>query len=257
MTEFRKSNWEKLEFRLRKAVLATRFAAKDVIQEARYRSVVSLKEHARADVMAQAFGSEAMDFIRENPTGILKPVYPTHEQMQVFYNLFENIDQGRLILEKITGRIGVSTNKPYIVHEYVADKPESKNVRLTTKWGVQDDFALGFSVFRKAQAISISFLILPGKAENSHKVGQIIGKGFKKKGISVGVFENGERIVFNREGVHKGKELAITDQFYLLGVFDGETTQKTYWVYGNNSVKHSRVSRSRIGAEDTKVAFEF
>lgn len=68
---------------------------------------------------------------------------------------------------------------------------------------------------------------------------------------SVGVYNNGERIIINKAGVHRGKDIAATDQYYLVGAFDGQDTGRTYWLYGCNSEINEKVTVSqRVGMKD-------
>ena len=58
------------------------------------------------------------------------------------------------------------------------------------------------------------------------------------------LFNKGERIIIDREGVFEGDNVKMTDQYYLIGAFDGEGTNRTFWIYGSNRDEHDRMSVS-------------
>lgn len=113
-------NWELLKAKLENVRLTARFSVEGTIQEAKYRTLVSPEKHKRASMMAEAFAGEAMDFLRENPSGKLKPVQPTREQLGIFYFLLDSIDNGLLTLEKTEDRVQKDINRPYLVKLYRA-----------------------------------------------------------------------------------------------------------------------------------------
>jgi len=60
----------------------------------------------------------------------------------------------------------------------------------------------------------------------------------------VGLYNRGERIVINSTGIYKGKEVSMTDNYHFLGVYDGQDTDRTYWVYGSNEDRDYKMTVS-------------
>lgn len=263
-------NWELVKGKLENVNLRARFAAEGAVQGIRYKAQVSAEIHQRALLMAEVFAGEAMDYLSDNPSAKLKAVQPTEAQLSVFYYLFNTIDRGSLILNSTNGRVQDGTDRPSLVHVYEAgETPEQqggslaydlsdllggKHVTLITRWEVSEEFPLGFSVFGsigQRRASTIDFFILPGKAKNSSQIEVTINRGRKDEKTKVSIYNNGERIIFNREGVYQGEDFAITKQYYLVGAFDGEGIGKTYWLYGSNEEKHSKMNvRPRVEARE-------
>lgn len=264
-------NWDLMKARLDGFRIRARFAAESAVHEVKYRSATSNQEREQGSLMAEVFTGEAMNFLKDNLTAKLSSLHPTREQVGIFQYLMDNIDDGSLILKGTEGRMW-SNNRPFVVKKYQAGERfgsggdlgssltemyGGKDVHLTTRWGVREPFPHGFAVFGSigmAMPRSIDFMTLPQKAENPEEVRKLLGIEEQQSGFTqqVGVYNNGERIIINRDGVYQGKNVSMTDQYYLVGAFDGEGTQKTYWLYGSNGEIHDKMSVSqRVGVAKT------
>jgi hypothetical protein len=67
---------------------------------------------------------------------------------------------------------------------------------------------------------------------------------------TINVFDKGKRIIIDRCGMYEGKEIQMTEQYYLLGAFDGEKTNKTFWLYASNSDTNKTTSRQKVGERE-------
>lgn len=254
--------WELIKAKMDGLRLRARFAADGFIHDTKYKMIVPPEKQKEASTTAEVFAGEVMDFIKDNPSGKLKAVQPTREQLSLVYYLLDSVADGSLLLEKTEGR--VNNDRPYLVKVYRAGQPQEESGDLTSqltelftkksatfvvRWDVNKGFPLGFTIFGDiglSLPKTMDFLTLPQKAETPAQIEEHLGTNSKK--CKVGVYQNGERIIFNRETVYQGKEYSMTDQYYLVGAFDGEGTGKIYWVYGKNDDKHHKMTvREGVG----------
>jgi len=258
-------NWDLMRARLDGLRIRARFAAESAVHEVKYRSATSDQEQERGSLMAEVFTGEAMNFLNYNLTAKLSPLNPTREQVGIFQLLMESIDDGSLILQGTEGRMW-SNNRPFVIKKYqvgerfnaggdlgssLTEMFEGKDVHLTTRWGVREPFPHGFAVFGSigmAMPRRIDFMTLPKKAGSPEEVRKLLGIEEQQSGFThqVGVYNNGKRIIIDRYGVYRRKNVSMTDQYYLVGTFDGEGTQKTYWLYGSNGGIHHKMSVSQM-----------
>ncbi|MBP7927800.1 hypothetical protein KAZ57_01495 [Patescibacteria group bacterium] len=244
--------------------IRTRFAIERAIHNVKYRAATTAQERGQSSLMAENFTGEALHFLNNNLTAKLAPLHPTREQVGVFQFLMNSIEDGSLILKGTEGRVWPG-NKPFAIKDYqaggrhnagndlgasLAEVFSGKDAHLTTRWGVHEPFPHGFAVFGTigiAMPRSIDFITLPARAGTSDEVRKFMGIPEQQSGFTqkIDVYNNGERIVINRDGTYKGENIVTTDQYLLVGAFDGEKTQRTYWLYGNN---HNKMSTSqRVG----------
>lgn len=255
------ANWLKVK---------TKFALDRVAHELKYRAVVPNEKHKQASRLAEKFAGEGLTFLKDNLTAKLNPLHPTKDQVRIFQCLMDSVDDGSLVLKSTEGKLN-SDNRPFVVKHYEAGKRfestgdladklteiyQGKDVRLIVRWGVNEPFPHGFAVFGSigmAMPRSIDFIAFPGKPQSTEDVQKVMMIPEKQSGFTqrVGVYNNGGRIIINREGVYQGEDVALTDQYYLVGGFDGQDTGKTFWLYGSNGEIHNKISSSqRAGAKN-------
>lgn len=258
--------WDLMNARLDNFRLKVRFATEGFIHDTKFKAMVSKEEQVKASEMSEVFAGEVMGFIKENPSGILKPLQPTREQMGLVYFLLDSIEQEDLVLEETNGRIQKETGRSYLAKVYktsqnqgeddfssrVKDFFTKKEATLVIRYDVSTQSPVGFAMLGNMGMTSVKtmdFLVFPEKVETSGQVEDHLGI-IKSKDYSVGVYQKGERIVLDRSATHKGEEYNMTDQYYLVGAFDGEGSRKTYWIYGKNDDKHHKMSvRGRVGSQ--------
>lgn len=258
----------KVEFELAMAKLdnyrmrASR-AVKDVIHENKFSKLVSDEQRELASAQAEAFAGETMNFFEENLTAKLKPIAPNKEQVKLFQFLLESIGNKNLVLEKTKGIVldGSNGERAAITKKYVASDRkddtgiiedtlfnlyQKKHVVLHVVWGVDTDFPNKISIFGfvGTKDPSMHFLTFPEKIENPEQAQKYLQQrevvnGFTSK---IGVYGKGKRIVLNSEGKYQGKDVSTTEQFFLIGSFEGEGTERTYWIYGSNNDKKNRMT---------------
>lgn len=271
MGEQRGPDWDLLKAKADNVRIRTQFALDRTVHEAKYRTVVPGKEHKEASRLSEQFAGEALTFLRDNLTAKLQPLHPTKDQVRIFQYLMDSAYDGNLLLKNTQGRLD-SKRRPYVVKHYeagerfestgdLADKLaelyQGKDVRMTVRWGVNEPFPHGFAVFGSmgmAMPKSIDFITFPKKPESVADVQEVMQVPEEQSGFTqqVGLYNDGERIIFNREGVYQGEDVALTDQYYLVGAFDGQDTGKTYWLYGSNGEIHDKMSVSpRVGVKQT------
>lgn len=263
-------DWDLLKARVDHVKISARFALDRVVHELKYRTVVPNEKHKQASGLAEKFAGEGLTFLRDNLTAKLSPLHPTKDQVRIFQYLMDGVDDGSLALRSTEGRLN-SDNRPFVVKHYEAGKRfestgdladklteiyQGKDIRLTVRWGVNEPFPHGFAVFGSigmAMPRSIDFIAFPDKPQSTEDVQKVMMIPEKQSGFTqrVGVYNNGERIIINREGVYQGEDVALTDQYYLVGGFDGQDTGKTFWLYGSNGEIHNKMSSSqRAGAKN-------
>lgn len=261
---------EILKLQLMEYYLAINIAIEDTIHKAKFNKMVPKDIRERASLEAEAFGGEALSFLRENLTSKLKPVHPSKEQVKMFQLLLDSVDNNNLLLKKT--RVGLRRGKrPYVAkgYEYVDDQGNEivqglpsnlftrREVRLGVIWGVDKDFPNGFSVHGLMGIScpgSIKFMTFPEKPETVEDVQKILQLP-EKVGIfttQVSVFGKGKRIIINWEGTNKGQEDGMTESHYLIGAFEGDGTKRTYWLYGHNYDDQSKMTvREKKGVTET------
>ncbi|MBU2052147.1 hypothetical protein KKH13_02980 [Patescibacteria group bacterium] len=268
MSETGGPDWRLLKTRINYFRTRVELAIGNAKDEMEYRSVVSGEEHERASKLAEAFSGETLSFLADNLTVKLKPVNPSENQLRTFQFLMDSVDDGTLLLGKTGGRLGRQGQpmlfKHYEVSTYLeGDSPIhdavnflSKNqVNLTVRWGVNEPFPHGLAVWgwRGISSVkSIDFITFPQQpftAEDAQKTLQIPEKqsGFTQ---SVNVFNKGQRIIIDRNGLYKGEEVSMTDQYFLVGAFDGQETGRTYWLYGANEEQNRMTVKSKVEARE-------
>lgn len=270
MSEWKRGpDWDLLKVEAEGLLIQTRFALDRAVHKVKYHAVVPDAEHQRTSKLAEAFAGEALTFLRDNPTAKLAPLRPTKDQVKIFQYLMDSVNDSSLKLESTEGRLN-SDNRPFVVKHYEAGNRfkftgdladeltelyQGKDVRLTVRRGVNEPFPHGFSVFGSmgmAMPRSIDFIAFLDKPQNTEDVQRVMMIPEQQSGFTqqVGVYNNGERIIVNREGVYRGEDVAMTDQYYLVGAFDGQDTGKTYWLYGSNGEIHDKMSVSpRAGVQ--------
>lgn len=233
-----------------------------LIREAKYKLMVPSERHEQNSALAETFAGEAMAFLREQTATKLSPVHPTGEQLQNCFYLFDAIEQGELRLASTKGGIQPITDRAFITKVYEAgDPPAGKDdllgqiehilaaqeARFVVNWDVNRQFPMSFHVWGSKGVKSVEpihFRVLTEKATTPEQVEKAVGGlvHTDKEKTTVGVYNGGNKIIFNEEGHYPDKDIYITDQYYLIGSFEGEETGKTYWVYGNNENNHSRTT---------------
>ena len=242
--------WDLFRARVSGVRIRAEFAADRVINEARFRGRVSSEKRRQASELAADFGAEALAFLEDNLTQRLSPLYPTKSQLEIFRLLMDSVDSGGLKLGSVEGRLD-GLDRPFIARDYSVGEIKIENlldrkfVCLIIRWGVEDPFPHGFGIFGflgRAMPRTINFITFPRKPETAAEVQKMMGPSQLRDGsrLRVGLFNDGKRIILNRDSVYKGKDIAITSQYYLIGGFDGQVTKKTYWLYGCNNEHDSR-----------------
>lgn len=246
--------WEQIKLSADNLRFKAEFTARSLIDNIKYKSLVNSSEHENASVITDIFTSEVMDFLKVNPSGKLKTLQPTREQVEIINHLINSVtDETLLLKETMTG---VYKEKPFLVKIYDTRQPEQKNLDVHTqvqlllnakestiavRWGIKNEYPIGFDIYGNIGTTypeRICFLVLPQKAETPEQVKE----NLMNKDSNIGVYQNGERIIINNTFMYKGREHNATDQYYLVGAFDGEGTKKTYWIYGSNEEKQQKVS---------------
>ncbi|PIR92445.1 hypothetical protein COU01_01760 [Candidatus Falkowbacteria bacterium CG10_big_fil_rev_8_21_14_0_10_44_15] len=244
------------------------FAISDAKHNLEYRSIVPSEVHERASGLAEAFAGEAMGFLNDNLTAKLKPVNPTHDQLRVFQFLMDSIDDQSLLLKETSGMVWRKT-RPVIIKHYQAQTDyegasalesavkflSKKSAFLTVRWGVNEPFPHGFAVFGDMgikSPRSIDFMTFPEQPMTDQDAQRILQIPEKENGFtqSVKVFNKGQRIIVDRDGIYKGEQYLMTDQYFLIGAFDGQETGRTYWLYGANGENDRMTVKSRVEARD-------
>ncbi|MEA3355233.1 MAG: hypothetical protein U9Q63_01975 [Patescibacteria group bacterium] len=119
----------------------------------------------------------------------------------------------------------------------------SKHVNMMVRWGVNEPFPCGLSIWGRVgikPTQSINFITFPKQpltakdAQKTLQIPEVDGKSTQ----TVGVFNQGKRIIISRKGVYKGKKISMVNQFHLIGSFDGKETGRTYWMYGSNGANN-------------------
>ena len=263
-------DWDLIKAKMDNVRIRVGFALDRAAHEVKYRAVVPNAEHKQAAKLAEAFVGEALTFLKDDLTAKLQPLHPTKEQVRIFQYLMESTDDGSLILKSTEGRLS-SDNRPFVVKHYeagnrfestgdLADKLteiyRGQDVRLIVRRGVHEPFPHGFAVFGSIGMTmpgNIDFIAFPDKPQSTEDVQKVMMIPEQQDGFTqrVGVYNKGERIIINREGVYQGEDVAMTDQYHLVGAFDGLDTGKTYWLYGSNSEIHDKMSVSkRVGVKN-------
>lgn len=236
---------------------------KAAVKEIQYRTVVPPEKHKVSSGLAEAFGGEGLTFLKDNLTAKLSPLHPSKDQIRIFQHIIDSADSKDLLLKETRVRLHTG-DRPMISKHYEAlsrlenidcpfgrtmDLQRSQASSLTVRWGVEDPFPHGFTAFGRVGmnfSVSLNFITFPEKpltAEDAQKVLKIPEQqsGFTQH---VALFNKGERIIIDKEGEFEGNNVKRTDQYYLIGAFDGEGTNRTYWVYGSNGERHDRISVS-------------
>jgi len=256
---------EQIKKKLESYRLKAKLAVNDVVDENSFRKYVTKEQRELASVQAEAFAGEAMDFFKENLTAKLKPISPNKAQIKLFRFLHESIEDNSLLLEKTRGRVwkGGKKERPYLSKIYRAkdnidwagkltgtlediffNLRQKKDVTLQILWGINDDFLHKITVrgFMGMEFPSMDFLTFPEKIETIEKAQEYLQRpeivsGFKTK---IEVYGKGNRIVMDTEGKHKGNDVAMTEQYFLIGSFEGKGTERTYWLYGSNGNRSNK-----------------
>jgi len=249
-------NLDDIREKLERFKIKAEFAVQDIIHDTRFKTLVPANREKTTSLSAEAFAGEAMHFISKNLSKVLKPLNPTHEQISIFQHLLQSIDDGTLVLNKEKGKVDIS-NRPFIVKHYRTQDGDFivNEARLTIRYGVEDPYPHGFTVVGSTSTSvqsSINFITFPKKPKSSTEVLKYLGDGLKKNVTSsVQVFNKGERLIFDRVGFYRDEEIAVTDQYYLIGPFFGEGTNREYWLYGSNGEDHSKITTTqRAGVRD-------
>lgn len=259
--------WELIKSSANYLRTSAEFAAKDLIDDIKYKSLVNQNEHERASVITDVFTSEVLDFLKVNPSGKLKTLQPTKEQLAVVNILLNSVTEETLLLRRTM--TGVYKKKPFLAKIYDTKQPEEENIdiysqvqhllnikksSIAVRWDVRNEYPLGFDIYGEIGTTfpkRISFLVLPQKAETPEQVKENLWN----KDSNIGVYQDGERIIINNTFTYKGREHNTTDQYYLIDAFDGEGTNKTYWLYGSNEDKQHKISvREKIDIKE--MAFQ-
>lgn len=244
------------------------FAISDAKHNLEYRAMVPNEVHEQASHLAEAFAGEAMGFLNDNLTAKLKPVNPTNEQLQVFRFLMDSIDDHTLLLKETGGMVWRKT-KPLVIKHYRAETDyegvsilesavkflSKKSAFLTVRWGVNEPFPHGFAVFGDIgikSPRSIDFMTFPEQPLTDQDAQRILQIPEKENGFtqSVKVFNKGQRIIVDRDGIYKGEQYLMTDQYFLVGAFDGQETGRTYWLYGSNGENGRMTVKPKVEARD-------
>lgn len=111
-------------------------------------------------------------------------------------------------------------------------------------WDTTKHFPISFSIDGRIghkDSGKIKFLAFPEKPKNSDHL--------KEMGITpstdspdkyrYGVFGDGKRLSFDIGVKFQGKQVEVTDQYFLLGSFES-VTGRTYWIYGENEERHHK-----------------
>lgn len=262
---------ELIKARLSRLRTRARLNTNKVVHEVRYLSSTTAQEREQGSIMAEVFTGEALSFLKDNLTAKLSPLHPTGEQVAVFQFLMDSIDDESLVLMKTEGRM-YSSRKPFVVKKYqsgdrfstggdlVASLKEmfvGKDVHLLTRWGVYEPFPHGFTVWGSvgiAMPQGIDFVTLPEKAKSPDDVRKYLDIEEQQGNFTqqVGIYNNGERIIIDTDGIYRGENVSLTNQYYLVGVFYGEGTQRNYWLYGCNREKYDKMCvSSRVKVKST------
>ena len=256
-------NWELFKAKADNIRIRTTFALDDAIKEIQYRTVIPPEKHKVSSGLAEAFGGESLTFLKDNLTAKLNPLHPSKDQIRLFQHVIDSADSNDLLLKETRGRL-YTGDRPMITKHYEAlsrfentgdpidrimDLQRSQESNLTVRWGVEDPFPHGFAVFGRVGmnfSVSLNFITFPEKPLTAEAAQQVLKIPEKQSGFTqhVALFNKGERIIIDREGVFEGDNVKMTDQYYLIGAFDGEGTNRTFWIYGSNRDEHDRMSVS-------------
>lgn len=257
-------DWNLLQTEMEAKMLAMRiragFALDRAVHGLKYRTEVSSAEHQRASRSAEAFAGEALTFLEGDLMAKLSPLYLTGDQVKIFQNLMDSIGDGSLSLKSTKGRLS-GDNRPFVVKHYETGDRFGDYVHLTVRWGVTEPSSHGFAVSGRTgmeEPDVIDFITFPQKPRTIKDVWGVMGISQEDEGgeglnlNQEGVYGDGRRIdLTSRSIMLRGQKIAITHQYYLVGAFDGQDTARTFWLYGNNSKIHDRMSVSqRAGAKN-------
>lgn len=253
--EGRGPDWKLLKLRLDGVILETKSFTDRVMHEVGYSAIVSKEKHELASRQSNLFAGEVLDFFRENTSSKLEPLHPSRGQLKLFQFLRDSVDDGLLKLKSIEGKVGPQ-NRPFLAKIYEAKNglkyPEEKNVVFVTRFDINKPYYCfgAFGDIGFDHAGTLDFITLPSKPTSSAETQKLIGipeeqGGFRQK---VSLINNAERIIIDRDGTIDGESVSMTRQYYLLGTFEGLSTNRDYWVYGCNTEIHDKTTTTeRVG----------
>jgi hypothetical protein len=234
-------------------------------RELQYTALVPKEAREEASRNAQLFAGELLAFIKNNPTGLLAPLHLTFQQFQVVDYLLDSAENEALPLVKNRGI--KSGDREFHVATYqtndwdydgtFADRLNTvfhgRDITYATRWDHDSTIAPWAWISGRAGRtdLGLEFIATDKKLETSDALHRIVGfePKTKQSTTEIGLFQNGERLIINHEIAYKQEDVFVTEQYYLLGAFDGEDTNQTYWLYGNNHDKHyQQTSKEKVGA---------
>lgn len=226
---------------------------RSIIVDLKHRFIAKKDEYKDSKDLNTKFIGEVLDFLKSNLTASLQPLRLNQEQTHMFQLLMSYAMDKELKLEDESRRVD-DLNRPFVASVYKAgeqqgDYIQEKSITLVSKVGLETVPTMAvFGHLNRKEVKGVKFLALPAKAELAEPLyGQL---GIPKTSNdnltnTIGVYDKGNRIIINREGIHNGRSITINDQYVLIGAFEGEETKKTYWLYGSNQDYQNKVSVSQ------------
>jgi len=234
--------------------LRARFAARDAIPRIKYELSVKSNENSGAERDIFTFNTEMFNFILNN-RGLLQKLQLSPEQDDTLNNLFFNIKEKKLIVEKsLKGILPSGDRDPYIARAYSAQNPENPTQvdGYASLWNVRHKYPIITRIagYRKKEHIgTLSFIALEKKAENASDLEGQIGKSVSGQTTYIYIFNDGKRIIVDREWDTCNTHTESTSQFHLLGTNYGEISKRNYFIYGSNSVQLKKTTSESIKKE--------
>ena len=124
-TEKFKSNLKLARVKVYSAINRGQFKFSRGVDNAKYYTIVSQETHKRTTERADFFTGEMLAYLKENPTGILKPLYPTREQFQMVELILDGINNGTIRFIRSGGKL--LDDRPYIYKFSRAGNPLFEN----------------------------------------------------------------------------------------------------------------------------------
>ncbi len=216
-------------------------------------------EREKASEMVGQFAAEIFDFFSDNLVQKLQPLSPSLAQINVFDFFLENFKAKKVQEFDVQLRSGLG-DAPYVSKQFQALYQELSAAHIAdisavaiTEYGVHPNFPHAMAVeghHKLDKADRLDFITFPTRLESTAQAIEFLGVLNTKPQdqVKAQVYDQGKRLIIHRTEQTAQEEVVTTLQYFLIGAYEGLTTQRDYWVYGMNGSEHKKhVVRARDG----------
>ncbi len=242
------------------AALKGKYTCERAIDDARFKYQVSEKEIQASLELASLFQGEALSMLQHVNPYTLQGLKLHPQQMHWIGILLETAKNNPPLTTTIQGKVD-DTLGPYTSTQYRAyDQFSDTRATLTTRFGISENFPHGFSVVGDSSIDrqgGLTFITFPEKPSSPAYVKEIlkIPEPTDEWSRHIYLYNAGDRIFSVESCIDDREEISRTGNYYYVGSFHGEGTNRQYALYGsnNNDTVTNITQRSTVG----NTAFNF